>query len=224
MKPRDCKYYFNTLSRFCKPLGVIWQNRNVALFREKPRSRIMRRFDCKVYFLTATENISRLCYIYLTFAKGHNKGIEKKRNFMNKFLSYVVDFYRCVMRLAACGNKVNVSGKTYKLTGGYPGSVTSDFQQEQYLVFNEDGTVTREYFDARIFEDKNVITHKGTYEQGKKGVTVRWTLICAASANTVDVYEFNADGNITHREEIHVQEGVLQNKRVTPVFSEVKEG
>ena len=107
MKPRDCKYYFNTLSRFCKPLGVIWQSRNVALFREKPRCRIMRRFDCKVYFLTATENILRLCYIYLTFAKGHNKGIEKKRNFMKKFLSYVVDFYRCVLRLAACRNKTN---------------------------------------------------------------------------------------------------------------------
>ena len=84
MKPRDCKYYFSTLSRFCKPPGVIWQSRTVALFREKPRCRIMRRFDCKVYFLTATENILRLCYIYLTFAKGHNKGIEKKEKFYEK--------------------------------------------------------------------------------------------------------------------------------------------
>lgn len=129
----------------------------------------------------------------------------------------------CALGLAACGDNVNVSGKTYKLTGGYPGSVTSDFQQEQYLVFNEDGTVTREYFDARIFEDKNVITHKGTYEQGKNYVSITWTTIGAQSKKLVQVFDIDADGNITHQEEVQVQEGVLQNKRVTLVFSEVKE-
>ncbi len=129
----------------------------------------------------------------------------------------------CALALTACGDK-SVVGKTYKLDLNSLPETIVNYNKEQYLVFAEDGTVTKEYYDARIFEDRNVITHKGTYEQNKYGVAILWSEV---GGKTLEVkqpeeWKVDKDGNLNKQEEAEIKENVIKNKLINVVFKVVE--
>lgn len=129
----------------------------------------------------------------------------------------------CAFAFTACGGK-SVVGKTYKLDLNSLPETIVNYNKEQYLVFGEDGTVTKEYYDARIFEDKNVITHKGTYEQNKYGVAILWSEIGGKTLEVKQAEGWNVDenGNLTKQEEVEIKENIIKNKLINVVFKVVE--
>ncbi len=125
----------------------------------------------------------------------------------------------CLLCFAACGDKVNVAGKTYKLldTAEYEAAV--NFRHDQILVFGEDGKVELKYYDTAV--KQYVISKKGTFEQKDKGVSVSWTY----EGQDLDTphfvfYDFDKNNNLTYKQQIEVfLDGIRQNKWVTLVYA-----